>query len=61
MFDCRVEDSHKDWAVTGEVERVLWNHFSPFHFLVSVCHTSVSVVLVAVVLIVVKITKIITY
>ncbi|PNF40490.1 putative periodic tryptophan protein 1 [Cryptotermes secundus] len=34
VFDCRVEDSHRDWAVNGEVECVLWDHFNPFNFLV---------------------------
>lgn len=36
VFDCRVEDSYRAWVVNGEVERVLWNHFSPFNFLVSI-------------------------
>lgn len=34
VFDCRLEDSYRTWVVNGEVERVLWNHFSPFNFLV---------------------------
>jgi hypothetical protein len=36
VFDCRLEDSYRAWEVNGEVERVLWNHFSPFDFLVSI-------------------------
>jgi periodic tryptophan protein 1 len=36
VFDCRVENSYRAWAVNGEVERVLWNHFNPFNFLVSI-------------------------
>ena len=36
VFDCRLEDSYRAWVVNGEVERVLWNHFSPFSFLVSI-------------------------
>lgn len=35
VFDCRLEDSYRAWVVNGEVERVLWNQFSPFNFLVS--------------------------
>lgn len=34
VFDCRIEDAHMDWEVNGEVERVLWNHFSPYNFIV---------------------------
>ncbi|KAJ9576066.1 hypothetical protein L9F63_007031, partial [Diploptera punctata] len=34
VFDCRVEDAHMDWEVNGEVEQVLWNHFSPYNFIV---------------------------
>jgi len=30
VFDCRAPDSCKSWAVTGEVERVVWDHFNPF-------------------------------
>ncbi|XP_021926363.1 periodic tryptophan protein 1 homolog isoform X2 [Zootermopsis nevadensis] len=44
VFDCRMEDSHRDWSVSGEVEHVLWNHFSPFHFLVSTNSGSVHCV-----------------
>eukprot|EP00095_Tigriopus_kingsejongensis_P005197 maker-scaffold321_size207582-snap-gene-1.33 protein:Tk05197 transcript:maker-scaffold321_size207582-snap-gene-1.33-mRNA-1 annotation:"periodic tryptophan protein 1 homolog" len=33
VFDCRGAD-FKAWTVDGEVERVLWNHFNPFTFLV---------------------------
>lgn len=30
MADCRTQDSYKKWKVTGEVERVIWDHFNPF-------------------------------
>ena len=35
VFDCRSENSYKKWKVSGEVEKVLWNHFNPFTFLVA--------------------------
>ena len=30
VADCRTQDSYKKWKVTGEVERVIWDHFNPF-------------------------------
>jgi periodic tryptophan protein 1 len=33
VFDCRSEKSVKSWSTHGEVEKVMWNHFSPFTFL----------------------------
>ena len=36
LFDCRSENNFKQWKVDGEVEKVLWNHFNPFTFLVSI-------------------------
>ncbi|XP_011297551.1 periodic tryptophan protein 1 homolog [Fopius arisanus] len=35
LFDCRVDDTFKSWEATGEVERVLWNHFDPNYFFIS--------------------------
>lgn len=36
VVDCRSPESNiKFWKFGAEVERVLWNHFSPFNFLVS--------------------------
>ncbi|XP_068710314.1 periodic tryptophan protein 1 homolog [Montipora foliosa] len=36
VVDCRSPESNiKSWKFNSEVERVLWNHFSPFNFLVS--------------------------
>ena len=34
LFDCTTENNYKQWKVDGEVEKVLWNHFNPFTFLV---------------------------
>jgi periodic tryptophan protein 1 len=34
VFDCKSGDSCKSWKVQGEVERVIWNHFNPYSFLV---------------------------
>ncbi|XP_032236586.2 periodic tryptophan protein 1 homolog isoform X2 [Nematostella vectensis] len=36
VVDCRSPESNiKSWKFNGEVERVIWNHFSPFNFLSS--------------------------
>jgi len=36
VVDCRSPESNiKSWKFNAEVERVLWNHFSPYNFLVS--------------------------
>lgn len=36
VIDCRNPDSNvKSWKFDSEVERVLWNHFSPYNFLAS--------------------------
>ena len=35
IYDCNQEGSHKCWKVDGEVEKVLWNHFNPYTFLVA--------------------------
>jgi len=35
VFDCRTVDQHKKWAVGGEVERVVWDHFNPYCCLAS--------------------------
>ena len=34
LFDCASDNTFKQWNVDGEVEKVLWNHFDPFTFLV---------------------------
>jgi len=34
-YDCRAQDSYKSWRVSGEVEKVLWDHFNPYTCLAS--------------------------
>ena len=37
LFDCRQQDqSCLRWKIKGEVERVLWDSFSPFNFFVCI-------------------------
>jgi len=35
LFDCSSENTFKQWKASGEVEKVLWNHFDPFSFMVA--------------------------
>ncbi|XP_053397066.1 periodic tryptophan protein 1 homolog [Mercenaria mercenaria] len=36
MYDCRSPDTnHKSWSMKGEIEKVLWNNFSPLNFFAS--------------------------
>eukprot|EP00088_Acartia_fossae_P040928 TRINITY_DN42682_c0_g1_i1.p1 TRINITY_DN42682_c0_g1~~TRINITY_DN42682_c0_g1_i1.p1 ORF type:complete len:558 (-),score=115.32 TRINITY_DN42682_c0_g1_i1:52-1725(-) len=35
VADCRSTDSYKKWRTTGEVERVVWNHFNPYQVFAS--------------------------
>lgn len=34
-FDCRAQDTCKSWKLTGEIERVVWDHFNPYQCLAS--------------------------
>ena len=44
IFDCN-QVSHKSWTVDGEVEKVLWDHFNPFNFIVSNDNLTLTAVL----------------
>lgn len=35
LYDCRVDNTFKSWETSGEVERVLWNHFDLNYFFIS--------------------------
>ncbi|XP_060592672.1 periodic tryptophan protein 1 homolog [Ruditapes philippinarum] len=36
MYDCRSPDeNHKSWSMKGEIEKLLWNNFSPMNFFAS--------------------------
>jgi len=35
VFDCRAPDNWSSWKVSGEVERVIWDHFNPSYCLAS--------------------------
>ncbi|XP_020286364.1 periodic tryptophan protein 1 homolog isoform X2 [Pseudomyrmex gracilis] len=35
LFNCKEDVLAQSWVVSGEVERVLWNHFDPNYFIVS--------------------------
>lgn len=35
LFDCKEETLIRSWKVSGEVERVLWNHYDPNYCIVS--------------------------
>lgn len=36
MYDCRTPDTNnKSWNLDGEIEKIIWNHFSPLNFFAS--------------------------
>ncbi|CAH1800076.1 unnamed protein product [Owenia fusiformis] len=36
VYDCRSpEETHRNWKLGGEIERVVWDHFNPTYFLAS--------------------------
>ncbi|EZA55869.1 hypothetical protein DMN91_010728 [Ooceraea biroi] len=35
LFDCKENQLARSWKVSGEVEKVLWNHYEPNHYITS--------------------------